>query len=239
MGAVAMGSPRPDTTKLIESHRSYAHAVASEVIRKMPHTLDKEDLLGAAELGLVEAANAFDASRGVLFKTFAYYRIRGAVYDCLRKMGWFSKAQYEQYRFEVAANEYMKDYSAAPPPNGSPAEDLHELSNVTGTITSCYLLSLDSLTHEVAGDPGQSPEAQAGGNEEKQRLRQALTQLPEKNRQILQAYYFEDKTLDEIGASLGLSKSWVCRIHAKSLEMVRDILNGRPDRQETLAGPAR
>ncbi|MBI3472861.1 MAG: FliA/WhiG family RNA polymerase sigma factor, partial [Candidatus Solibacter usitatus] len=92
---MGLSSTKQDTGKMIEAYRSYAHAVAAEVIRKMPSSVEKSDLLGAAELGLVEAANAFDPGRGVLFKTFSYYRIKGAVYDCLRKMGWFSKSQYD------------------------------------------------------------------------------------------------------------------------------------------------
>ena len=81
---------RPDVDQLINAYRSYAHAIASEMLRKLPPHIERDDIIGAAELGLVEAARAFDPNRGVLFKTFAFYRIRGAVYDGLRKMAWFS-----------------------------------------------------------------------------------------------------------------------------------------------------
>jgi RNA polymerase sigma factor for flagellar operon FliA len=234
---------KPDTGRLVEAHRSYAHAVAAEVVRRMPHTVEKSDLLAAAELGLVEAAAAYDPARGVQFKTFSYYRIKGAVYDCLRKMGWFSKSQYDQYRFEVAANEYMKDYSSATPPPGSPAEDYEELKGVSGTIVSCYLLSLDSMSQEGGAyeiaETAPSPEDSYQAVEEHDRLRKALTELPDKNRQILECYYYQELSLEEIGTRLGLSKSWVCRMHAKSLEMVRAILDRMPAAQATLATPAR
>jgi RNA polymerase sigma factor for flagellar operon FliA len=219
--------PKADPTKLIETYRSYAHAVAAEVVRKLPPSVDKEDLIGAAELGLVEAAASFDPSRGVLFKTFAYYRIRGAVYDALRKMGWFSKSLYDQYKFEMAANEYLKDYSTAPPPNAAAEEEYQDLQNVTGSIVSCYLLSLDERAYETA-DSSQTPEEVLQESEERQRLREAISQLPEKNRQVLEGYYFQDLSLEEIGQRLGLSKSWVCRVHAKSLELVRTLLTAEP-----------
>ncbi|MGH9630030.1 MAG: sigma-70 family RNA polymerase sigma factor, partial [Bryobacteraceae bacterium] len=79
--------PRTDPDRLIETYRSYSHAIAAEILKKLPPAVDRDDVIGAAELGLVEAVRNFDASRSVLFKTFAYYRIRGAVYDALRKMG--------------------------------------------------------------------------------------------------------------------------------------------------------
>ncbi|MCW5964622.1 MAG: hypothetical protein KIT83_11335 [Bryobacterales bacterium] len=99
---------------LIVTHRSYAHALAAELLRGLPPRVAREDLEAAAELGLVEAAQAFDSSLGVLFKTFAYYRIRGAIYDALRKMTWFSKSVYDKYKFEIAANEYLRTMSPAP-----------------------------------------------------------------------------------------------------------------------------
>src|SRR4030095_9731681 len=107
---------RPDVDQLIHAYRSYAHAIASDILCKLPPNIERGDIIGAAELGLVQAAQAFDLSRGVLFKTFAFYRIRVAVYDGLRKMAWFSKAQYQQYKFERAANEYLTDYSATAVP---------------------------------------------------------------------------------------------------------------------------
>src|ERR1700747_1039075 len=141
---------RADVTRLIEAHVPYAHALAAEVMRKLPPDLERKDIQGWAELGLVEAANAFDASRGVQFKTFAYYRIRGAIYDGLRKMGWYPKSQYQQMRFEMAANEYMKDASGEPPATGSADAQLQDLKETTGNLMTCYMLSLETLPEEPA-----------------------------------------------------------------------------------------
>ena len=82
-------------------------------------------------------------------------------------------------------------------------------------------------------------------SEAHERLREAVKRLPDKNRRVLEGYYYEDKSLEEIGAGMGLSKSWVCRVHAKSLEMVREYLEEdalpRPhvNQQETFARHAR
>ena len=224
--------PKPDPGMLVETYRSYAHAIAAEVLRKLPPQLEKGDIEGAAELGLVEAAGSFDPSRGVLFKTFAYYRIRGAIYDGLRKMGWFPKAQYQQFRFEMAANEYLKDYTASAPTEGTPEEEYQEIKNIAGSVLSCYLLSLDEMTEEIAASD-HSPEVLLQQSEERERVHQILSQLPEKNRHVLELYYFQEMGLEEIGQKLGVSKSWASRIHSKSLELFR---NGFQEKKEKPTG---
>src|ERR1700744_1027220 len=139
---------RAEATKLIEAHVPYSHAIAAEVIRKLPPDLERKDIEGWAELGLVEAANSFDPKRGVQFKTFAYYRIKGAIYDGLRKMGWYSKGLYHQLRFEMHANEYMQDVSSEAQRAASPEAQLQDLKNTTANLTSCYMLSLDGMPQE-------------------------------------------------------------------------------------------
>src|SRR5882724_8482682 len=110
--------------QLIETHRSYARAIATNVLKKLPSSVDKDDIHGAAELRLVEAAQAYDPRRPVRFKTFAFYRIQGAVYDAIRKMSWYSRSAYQELKFNMAANEYLKDYSEAPPAAASGSEQI-------------------------------------------------------------------------------------------------------------------
>ena len=214
-----LAASKPDVDRLVEAYRSYSHAISAEVLRKYP-TLDRDDVIGAAELGLVEAANKFDPGRGVLFKTFAYYRIRGAIYDSLRKMGWFVKDAVN-LRFESGANEMLQDYAGSAPVANSPEATVRELRDLAGSVVSCYFLSLSSMTEELAATGTKSAEQSCIDRQMKERLRQALAQLPQKNREVLEAYYFRDETLEGIGQRLGLSKSWLSRLHAKSLEMLR------------------
>jgi len=218
MPTVSNASP----DRLIETFRSYSHAISAEVLRKYP-AIDRDDIIGAAELGLVEAANNFDPSRGVLFKTFAYYRIRGAIYDSLRKMGWFAKDA-ARLRFENGANEVLKDYADIAPTASSPEASAQELQDLTTSVVNCYFLSLTSMTEELPESGVKSAEERYMDCEMRERLREALAKLPEKNREVLEAYYFQDETLESIGKRLGLSKSWLSRLHAKSLEMLRTVL---------------
>ena len=223
-GAEPAIAARADVTVLIETHVPYAHALAAEVMRKLPPELERKDIQGWAELGLVEAANSFDRSRGVQFKTFAYYRIKGAIYDGLRKMGWYPKGQYQLMRFEMAANEYMKVASAdAPLP--APAEaQVSDLKELTGNLMICYMLSLEAMAEEPIDQKQVSAEDTVAIGEQTKNLKRSLRQLPEINRRVLEYCYYGGLTLEEIGRKLGLSRSWVCRLHAKSIAMLRKHL---------------
>ncbi len=220
----AAASPSADVYKLIETSLSYSHAIAAEVMRKLPPELEKKDIEGWAELGLVEAANSFDPTRGVQFKTFAYYRIRGAIYDGLRKMGWYPKGQYRKIRFEMAANEYLKDVSAGASGTPSAEAQLLNLKDLTANLATCYMLSLDTMPQEPVDQSLVSAEEAVVLAEQNKNLRRSLAQLPDTNRQILEHCYFQGLTLEQVGRKLGLSKSWVCRLHAKSLELLRKKL---------------
>jgi RNA polymerase sigma factor for flagellar operon FliA len=222
--------------QLAETHRSYAHAISSDILRKLPAHIEKSDVQACAELGLMEAARAFDSRPGVQFKTFAYYRIRGAIYDGLRKASWFSRGQYKDFQFERAANDYMTDCSEAA---ASPVVTMDELEHHATSIVTCYMLSLESSDVAQPADKRRSQEEELLAKEAQARLLAAVPKLPEKNRRVIEAYYFEGRNLDEIGAEMGLSKSWTCRIHAKALEMLRGLLEDAPPRKATFSQAVR
>lgn len=217
-------------TNLIESNLGYAHAVAAELLARFPAHIDRQDVQAAAEYGLVQAANAYDPSKGVAFTTFAYYRIRGAVFDLLRETVKLS-------RFEEAANEYLLDYSAGME-TGTPS--YAEVKNLATGIVASYFLSSERLSPDPHESASNAPLDTLLRQEQQKGIREALKLLPEKNRRVLEAYYFEDLSLEEIGKRLGLSKSWVSRIHAKGLEMLRPaierICGSRADRLRIQAG---
>ena len=97
-----------EVKRLVEQHLSLVQAIARKVKKSVGASVDVDDLVGYGSKGLVEAADRFDPRHGVAFSTFAYYRIRGAMYDGLRSMGWYSRADYARYRAEERANEYLR-----------------------------------------------------------------------------------------------------------------------------------
>jgi RNA polymerase sigma factor FliA len=202
---------------LVEKHLAFAHAVAAEVLKKYPARVLRDDVERAAEFGLLQAARAYDASRGIAFTTFAYYRIKGAIYDDLRR-------SFRAAKFEEAANEYMRDYSESVATPATADDAYEEVRNIASSVVTGYLLSLESLPQEPEQKNGQSPLDSVLQSERRNGIEAALTQLPAKNCEVLQKYYFEDLSYEEIGEQMGLSRSWVCRIHAKGLELMRELL---------------
>jgi RNA polymerase sigma factor for flagellar operon FliA len=203
--------------ELIESHLGYAHAIAAELAGKYPPNITRGDLESAAELGLVQAARSYDPSRSVSFATFAYYRIRGAIFDEVRK-------SWQAAHFKGDASDYMAEESAqSAPQQGEPYGELHEAAS--SSACNC-LISLDTVGPERVPTTTESPACQMLKKEEAEAIKRALRQLPKRHQFVLQAYYYEDHSLVSIGRQLNLSKSWVSRIHAQALSMVRNILQG-------------
>jgi RNA polymerase sigma factor FliA len=236
-----MAKPQEQVTQMVEEYRTYAHAIAADILKKLPPHVEKAEIQSAAELGLVEAANAFDSRPGVQFKTFAYYRIRGAVYDAIRKATWFSRSQYREFVAAAGANEYFADQAASPSANKAGTATVEELDSHVGAVVACFMLSLDAQKSEPRNtvvDPKESAESQLIKEEWGRRLRDALARLPEKNRKVIEGCYYQNRTLEDVGADMGLSKSWTCRIHAKGIEMLREML-GPAGIRATLAAQAR
>jgi RNA polymerase sigma factor for flagellar operon FliA len=218
--------------ELIESHIGFAHAIAAELAGKYPPNITRADLEGAAELGLVQAARSYDPSRSVSFATFAYYRVRGAIFDEVRK-SW--QASHLKSGSDKAASEEFAD--AAPHQEAQASWEGFEDS--TSFLGSTSFISLSSNHSERVAATTESPASQVLRKEEFEAIQEALQKLPKRHRFVLRAYYYEELSLVSIGRQLNLSKSWVSRIHAQALAMVRKILqeSGNPPvpRQPTLS----
>jgi RNA polymerase sigma factor for flagellar operon FliA len=225
-----------ETNRLVEQHLPLVQALARKVMRTLgpSRTIDVEDLVGYGSKGLVEAAERFDARQGVAFSTFAYYRIRGAMYDGLRTMGWYSRADYARYRAEERAHEYLRSQAdregaarvegaAAPAPDRGAA--LASIGEILSGIAAVHITSLEAAA-TVADESLPAPDAAVDSGRLSERVRAAVARLPDKERELMQLYYFADKTLEEAGAALGLSKSWASRLHARAVSLLRDSLQG-------------
>src|SRR5262245_22353296 len=198
-----MDKQTSDRDELIENYRSYAHALAADFIARIPPQVDRDDVLRYAELGLVEAATTFNPAAGVHFKTYSYYRIRGAIYDGLRVLGGIPRDFYRRLKFERAATTYLEDYSSQPAPDTA-SEQYGELKQISGSVLGAYLLSLDSVGVEPHAAESETPDHCYQTVEQADRIRAALARLPEKNRTVIEDYYFHDRGLEEIATRLGL-----------------------------------
>jgi RNA polymerase sigma factor for flagellar operon FliA len=216
--------------ELIESHLGYAHAIAADLAGKYPPNITRADLEGAAEFGLVQAARSYDPSKCVSFSTFAYYRIRGAIFDEVRK-SWRSS------HLKDGSDKSVPGEFAETSPLRETYPSWEESENYTSSSGGTYLISLDSSHAERVAAATESPASRVLREEEAESIQAAMRQLPKRYRFVLHAHYYEDLSLVSIGRRLNLSKSWVSRIHAQALVMVRKILQDPGDLRSTEADP--
>lgn len=216
--------------KLIEENLGYVKALAIRIRGELASaSLDLEELVAHGTSGLVEAAERWDPARGVAFSTFAYYRIRGAIFDGLRKSGWLPRGE---ARFAVAANDFLENLGDREQPldkaGDGLASQVADLGRALDGIATVYLTSLSAATRDRTPDAAPLASQQLEEQETLRALRAAITRLPEKERQLVEAYYFQGRTLEDAGRSLGLSKSWSSRLHARAINLLGAELAGGP-----------
>lgn len=222
-------------TKLVDEHMGLVRAICSKIYKKVGRHVEFDDLLSFGTTGLLEAADRFDEDVGAQFSTFAYYRIRGAVYDGLRDMAHIPRHEYDKLKAQRHADEYLesmgqRDDAARAPGRAAGAQtvegDLRAMYEAMASTVTIFVTSLDAqadLGREVSGDAA-SPEEQVALSQMRGQLVEAMTALPERERHFIQKHYYEHKTLLDAGKELGLSKSWSSRLHARAVEMLRDQL---------------
>ena len=219
--------------KLVAEHLTLVQAIAGKLKRTLGKSIEFDDLVGYGHKGLIEAADRFDPKQGVTFTTFAYYRIRGAMLDGMRTMGWYSRADYARYRAEERAHEYMqnmaereaaaKEAGATEEPSEDKAKQLEAIAQILSSVATVHITSIEAAS-KVADERLPAPDAELETGQLGERVRKAVKTLPEKERRLMELYYFEEKNLEEAGAVLGLSKSWACRLHARAVGLLRQQL---------------
>ena len=218
-----MTSPRLTTDQLVFTHQGLVRAIARGIHRSLPPFMELDDLISYGQLGLMQAANDFDADRGVQFSTFAYHRIRGAILDGTTQMSWFRRVTPCRQKYERLANDTLATDAADTAGENSEATADHAswLQEASAQLSVVFLLS-------HAGEEGRdNPHLEDSGiiqpiqnmldDELKRKLHELLAELPEESRTLLQGAYFEGLTLKEAGEKLGISKAWASRLHARAL----------------------
>ncbi len=228
-----------ETERLVAENLDLVRAIAGKLKLTLGKTADFDDLVGYGNQGLMEAAQRFDPNQGVTFVTFAYYRIRGGMLDGMRTMGWYSRTEYARFRAEERANEYLQsenDRTAAIIAAGAdptPArvteaakdatQTLASIAETLGGIATIHFTSIEAAS-QVADDRFANAETSLTNLESQHRIRAAVAKLPERERRLMELYYFEDKSLEDVGTELGLSRSWACRLHARAVGLLRRTL---------------
>jgi RNA polymerase sigma factor for flagellar operon FliA len=192
---------------------------------------DGDDLRGFAQQGLLEAVDRYEPERGD-FRRFAHYRVRGAMLDGLRKMGDWSRRGYERVALLRAADSACEAGAHADPEAPNSGEEAAErlrqhMAAVAAAVTLGVFADAGYEGLEVvARDPSMTAEQLLSERQLQARVREALAGLPEQEELVLRRHYVEGERLDAVAADLGLSKSWVSRIHTRALRRLGQRLRG-------------
>jgi RNA polymerase sigma factor for flagellar operon FliA len=224
-----MESPPSNRDQLIEQNLSYVRALAIKIRNLLGTSASLDELIAYGRLGLVEAAENFDPRRRVAFKTFSYYRIRGAIFDGLREMGYFSRRSSKSKRFEPHADEAMKNALDAQGVAGAPTveDEIASAEAIIDTLIPVYLLSLEDEQVPEVIDERAFSEAEAERRDLLRVVRLTMRELPERERQLLEAVYFKNAAQKDLAALWGVDKSWVARLHKRAIELLSDALRAR------------
>ncbi len=221
-----------DRAKLIRDNLELVDILVGRMITQVPSFMSRDDMRSAGMVGLIDAANKFDISKNILFKTFAEYRIRGAILDEMRKLDWFSRSLRDKQ------NRISKTLSHLELSLGRDPED-HEVAQAMGIATEEYRKMLGEVSHlgcvslnETLDNSEQgksfidtlederesaSPGFRLENHELTRIISEMLAKLSEKERLVISLYYYEELTQKEIAEVLEISEGRVSQLHSQAL----------------------
>ena len=221
--------------KLLTEHLPEVHYIARRIHERLPVQVPFEDLVHAGVLGLIDAVDKFDHTRDVQLKSYAKFRIRGAILDSLRASDWGPRRLRKQARQLAETSRSLSTQLGRSPSEaelaerlGMPLEDFHQLLGELHGLDLGRLQNETGEEFEESSDSARLPTSaeenpffQCLQSELKSFLAQALDLLEEKERQVMALYYLEELTMKEVGAVLGIGESRVSQLHSLALVRLR------------------
>lgn len=222
---------------LVETYLPLVRYIAERIACKLPRSVEIDDLYQAGVFGLMDAVEGYDLSRDVKFETYCSLRVRGAILDELRSMDWVPRlVRARAHKIEGATRELEAQLGRDPTDAevatrlGVDAATYEEMQRESLAVS---MFPLSKVTHEgeddgehgradVLHDPRAPSPTQ--GLQRQELKRRIIDSLGEVERLVVVLYYYEELTMKEIGAVLGLSESRVCQIHTKIVQRLRNQL---------------
>jgi len=231
--------------QLILQYAPLVKYVMGRLAISLPAILDYEDILSFGTIGLIEAVERFDHTKGVKFETYAISRIRGAIIDALRSLDRLPRSVRQKAREANEAILRLTNELGRDPTDEEVAAALNvapEAYRKTQIESSWITVSLDNLgvTDGEEDSGGAMAVADPDGEDfsidlERQELigdlAGAIRDLPDREQLILSLYYKEELTMREVSEVLGISESRVCQLHARALSRLRVGVMGRQQGQ--------
>jgi RNA polymerase sigma factor FliA len=222
--------------KLIMEFAPLIKFIAQKIAVRLPSNIELDDLISSGVIGLMDAIEKYDPSRDNKFKTYAEFRIRGAILDELRAQDWVPRSVRDK------AKLLDRTYSALEQAMGRPATDeevaaelklsMDEFYDLVNQVRPVSLLSIDdshtfsnvdkkSILNLLESCRINNPFNQLNLKTIKDIVTKAIEELPEKQRLVLSLYYYEDLNLKEIGRVLDVTESRVSQLHAQAVSRLR------------------
>lgn len=208
--------------------------VAWQVSRRIGDAVPMDDLRSFGREGLLRAARAFDPSFGVPFRRYANLRVKGAIVDGLRTWGSLPRRVWRELKAIEAGDRVLATYDeedSASPAATPEAADSRLTGYLAGIATAIALGTVSAEPQDASGPEGHeaTPEELLGQAQLLARVKEIVAGLPDKERTLVERHYFRGEQLDEAAASLGLSKSWGSRLHARAIEAIASALRSGGD----------
>lgn len=220
--------------------------IAREVRKSLTVHIEIDDLIAAGTLGLFDAAERFDPKRGIKFATYAKFRIRGSILDSLRELDWASRDMRRRHKqVSSAMNELLQALERRPTESEIAAKlgvDVErwrriviDLRNVGLDLQSIGIISASTRparyeelpAPDYEADESVQPQNIVARRQMRQALNRAMQRLPKRYQRVVQLYYDQAMTMEQIGMVLGVNESRVSQIHKAALGRMNTALRGR------------
>jgi len=231
-----MSSSADSADGLVREYLPLVKRIAYHLMTRLPASVEVDDLIQAGLMGLLDAVERFDDGQGAHFETYATQRIRGAMLDELREADWASRKVRKAARQIEQAIHTLEQRLGRPPSEQEIAAemrlDINAYFDLLNDARGAQLLYYEDL-HEDGGDDflerfaddvSLGPFDILAGRHFKRALAQAVSVLPEREKQLMGMYYEQEMNFKEIGAVLGVSESRVCQLHSQAITRLRSRL---------------
>lgn len=223
--------------KIILEYTHLIKYIAGRLSIYFGSNVEYDELVSYGIFGLIDAIDKYDMGKGVKFETYASLRIRGSIIDGVRELDWVPRSVRQKYKeLEAAYAQIESEYGRAAK-DEEVAERLglpmKEFLKVLGEVNLSSLISLEEYLEKnyeaantmISADGNNCPERQLELTELKEVLTEGIDSLPEKERDVISFYYFEELTLKEISKIMGVSESRISQLHTKALLRLRGKLS--------------
>lgn len=223
--------------QLVRQHASLVKRIAFHLLGRLPDSVQVDDLIQAGMIGLLEAAQKYDGSKGASFETYAGIRIRGSMIDEMRRGDWAPRSVHRNTRRITEAIKQVENQKGRDAEDAEVAEhlgiEIEEYHSILQDSSGCRLFSFEEMLEKsdqgadnLVSDTQPSPLANIEKDVFQKHLASAIRELPEREQLVLSLYYDEELNLKEIGAVLGVSESRVSQLHSQAAHRLRAKLSG-------------